>query len=243
MRRAQRILTVSNASREAVVACWPARRDEVRVALPGAGADIRRIDRATATRALAGIIGPDTPFVLTVGDASPHKNHANAVRAFAEAFGARPEYRMILVRRFSRRDADFRRLLQSPAVASRVVVLPHVPAATLNALYNAARIYLHPSLCEGFGHPVVEAMTAGTPVVTSNVGALAEVAGDAAVLVDPADPSAIAGALERLDRDAAERERLAAAGLARAARFTWAACAKTVLATYRGLVVPQTEPM
>jgi glycosyltransferase involved in cell wall biosynthesis len=157
------------------------------------------------------------------------------VQAFAEAFADRPEYRMILVRRFSRRDAEFSRLLRTPGLAGRVIVLPHVPVAILNALYNAARIYLHPSLHEGYGIPVMEAMTVGTPVVTSMTGALAEVAGEAAVLVDPTDPGAIAAALDRLDRDPQEHGRLAAAGRARAARFTWPACAREVLAAYRDL--------
>jgi glycosyltransferase involved in cell wall biosynthesis len=240
MARADRILTVSDASREALAACWPGRRDAIRVT-PNAvdTAAVHPIDRAASVQALRGIIDPSTPFVLTVGDASPHKNHLNAVRAFAEAFADRPEYRMVLVRRFARRDAELRRLLQAPRVAGRVIVLSHVPVSTLNALYNAARIYLHPSLHEGFGLPVLEAMTTGTPVVTSNTGALAEVAGEAAILVDPRDPVAIAAALDRLDRDPCERERLAAAGRVRATRFTWSATARATLAVYRELAAGQ----
>ena len=236
MSRADRILTVSNTTRAALVDQWPWREPAIRVT--GNGVDtttFHSLDRECAFRALRGIIEPGTPFVLTVGDASPHKNHANAVRAFSEAFGDRPAYRMVLVRRFGRRDVAFRRLLRTPGVAGRVIVLPHVRAETLNALYNAARIYLHPSHYEGFGIPVLEAMTVGTPVVTSKSGALAEVADGAAVLVDPADPTAIASALDRLDRDEAERERLTRAGTARAAEFTWSACARVTLAVYREL--------
>ncbi|MBE3071900.1 MAG: glycosyltransferase family 4 protein [Acidobacteria bacterium] len=242
MARADRVLTVSKASRDAITERWPGRRDAVSVAPNGVDTTtFHPIDPAACAEALRGIAEPGTPFVLTVGDASPHKNHLNAVRAFADAFADRPAYRMILVRRFSRRDVEFCRLLRSPGVAGRVIVLPHVPVPTLNALYNAARIYLHPSLYEGFGLPALEAMTVGTPVVTSNSGALAEVAGNAALQVNPADPGAIAAALDRLDRDLPERERLAAAGRARAAQFTWSGCARAVLATYRELAQPETR--
>jgi glycosyltransferase involved in cell wall biosynthesis len=241
MSRADLVLTQTNASRTDIAACWPARRDDIRVASPAADGSIHPIERAASAQAIRHIVDPGTPFVLTVGDASPHKNHAGAVRAFGEAFVDRPEYRMILVRRFSRRDPEFSRLIRTPGLLGRVIVLPHVPPTMLNALYNAARICLQPSLYEGYGMPVIEAMTVGTPVVTSMTGALAEVAGEAAALIDPTDPGAIATALDRLDRDSQERERLSAAGRARAARFTWQACAREVLAAYRELAQARTR--
>lgn len=234
MARADRILTGSNATRRAIAAESPDRAAAIRLTANGVDTGkFRAMDRGDAFLALRDLVTPGAPFVLTVGDASPHKNHVNAVRAFAEAFRDHPEWRMILVRRFGRRDVAFSRLLGSPGVAGRVMVLPHVDAARLNALYHAARIYLHPSVYEGFGIPILEAMHVGTPVVTSNTGALAEVAGDAALLVDPGDVSAIAAALERVNRDAGERARLIAAGRARAAAFTWEACARATLAVYR----------
>jgi glycosyltransferase involved in cell wall biosynthesis len=235
MSAADRVVTPSHATKEAIRGEWPNRVGDVRVAYPAADAAIHPIDRAACAEALRGLVDPKRPFILTVGDASPHKNHVGAVRAFAEAFGDRSEYQMVIVRRFWRNDPELRRLVRDPRLAGRVALLPHVSVATLNALYNAARIYLHPSLYEGYGHPVVEAMTTGTPVVTSNRGALAEVAGEAAVLVDPEDHVAMAHALDRLDQDPTERERLADAGRARAAQFSWAHCAKVVLATYREL--------
>ena len=106
----------------------------------------------------------------------------------------------------------------------------------LNALYNAARIVLHPSYHEGFGLPLLEAMAVGTPIVTSNVSAMPEVAGAAALLVPPADPQAIAEALVTLDRDDAVRQRLVAEGYKRLADFSWHMCAQATLAVYRELV-------
>jgi len=237
MARADRILTVSETSRSAIAAQWPSRASSIRVAANGVDlTTYRRMDSDEAYQALGGVVAPGTRFVLTVGDASPHKNHVRAVAAFAEAFRDKPDYRMILVRRFGRIDTAFSRLLETPGLAGRVIVLPHVDPARLNALYNAAHIYLHPSTYEGFGIPILEAMAVGTPVVTSSTGALAEVAGDAALLVDPLDVGSIAAALDRLDRDPAERARLVAAGRERAAGFTWAACARATLAVYREAV-------
>jgi len=142
---------------------------------------------------------------------------------------------MVLVRRFLRRDPEMRALLASPLARERVITLPHVTDEVLNALYHAARVYLHPSYYEGFGIPMLEAMAAGAPVVTSTTSCLPEVAGDAALLVDPADPEAIATALRQADGDQALRARLVEAGRRRVAHYSWERCARATLAAYREL--------
>jgi glycosyltransferase involved in cell wall biosynthesis len=231
------LLTVSEASRRAILSRAP--DCGVRLRVTPNGVDRRRLrtlPRGEAFEGLRDLVPPGARIVLTVGDASPHKNHANAVRAFLSAFRDRPDYRMILVRRFSRWDPEFTRLLRVPDAAGRVLLLPHVPDATLGALYHAARIYLHPSRYEGFGIPLLEAMAAGVPVVTSNTSSLPEVAGDAALLTDPDDVEGMASALLRLDRDEALRERLTAAGRRRLDVYTWEACARATLAAYRDLL-------
>jgi glycosyltransferase involved in cell wall biosynthesis len=112
------------------------------------------------------------------------------------------------------------RIEQSPA-RDRIAVLGYVPAADLAAWYARASIFAFPSFDEGFGMPVLEAMAAGTPVLTSNCSALPEVAGDAALLVDPHEPDALSGALRNLAGDEGLRGELAARGLSWAGRFTW----------------------
>ena len=99
--------------------------------------------------------------------------------------------------------------------------LGFVPDDTLAVLYRLADVFVFPSLYEGFGLPPLEAMASGTPVVTSNVSSLPEVAGDAALLVDPRDPEAIAGAIKMVLTDCTLREELRRRGLARARSFSW----------------------
>lgn len=234
---AARVLTVSEATRRAIVEHSPWFASKLRVTPNGIDREkLRPMTREEVARELAPHLGAETPFVLTIGDASPHKNHRNAVRGFMRAFGSRPEWRMVLVRRFLRVDPEMRALLHEKAVRARVITLPHVPDRTLNALYRAARIYLQPSYYEGFGIPILEAMEAGVPVVTSTTSCLPEVAGDAALYADPADPDAIAAALRRLADDPALVDELRARGRRRLDHFTWEACAAKTLAAYREAV-------
>jgi glycosyltransferase involved in cell wall biosynthesis len=116
---------------------------------------------------------------------------------------------------------------------ARVVRLPWLPAPELASLVRSARALVFPSLAEGFGLPVLEAMTLGAPVVTSNRGALAEVAGDAALLVDPEDVEALAQAILRISHDDALRARLSQAGLSRAGAFSEQRYAERLARIYR----------
>ena len=121
----------------------------------------------------------------------------------------------------------------SLGLAGRVDLRGHVAKDELAALYRGALCLVFPSRYEGFGLPIVEAMASGTPVVTTAAGATTEVAGDAAVIVEPGDPCALAGGIERA---LADRDRLVAAGLERARLYSWAETARRTLAVYRELL-------
>ena len=163
----------------------------------------------------------------------PHKNHERLLEGLARA--ADRSIALVLC------GADYGRLgaLQETArrlgVADRLRHLGFVPAPALPAILRRAAGMVFPSLFEGFGTPPLEAMACGCPVATSTAGSLAEVVGDAALTFDPRDPDAIAGAIDRLAGDDALRERLRSAGVERAARFTWDACAQRHHAAYRSV--------
>jgi alpha-1,3-rhamnosyl/mannosyltransferase len=125
------------------------------------------------------------------------------------------------------------RSTRSPLLRARIRFLGFVPDAALPGLYRGASMLVFPSRGEGFGLPPLEAMACGTPVVAGRAGSIPEVVGDAALLVDPGDPDAIAAAMRRIDGDDGLRARLVADGLARAAALRWPSCAEATLAVYR----------
>lgn len=234
MNIAYRIIAISKATRNAIVEHAPRHESKIRVVYHGV--DRTRtfpLTKDSAERLLEPWIDPAHPFVLTVGQASPYKNHMGAVSGFLQAFRDRPDYRMVLVRRPAGRDRALDRLLRTPQARAQVITLQSVSPDVLNALYNRARIVLHPSYYEGFGLPLVEAMAAGAPVVTSSVSSMPEVVGPAGLLVSPTNVDAIAEALRSLDWNESLRGRMVAAGHEQLARFDWSNSARATLEVYR----------
>jgi glycosyltransferase involved in cell wall biosynthesis len=181
--------------------------------------------------ALADVLD-DRPFFLFVGSLLPRKNLARVLDAFAALRASHaPDAQIVVVgvkRVFGADGGETRR-----ADLAGVRFAGYVDDATLGALYRRAICLVSPSLYEGFGLPIVEAMALGAPVITSNVTALPEVAGDAAVLVDPYDTDAIEQAMRRLLQDDGLRADLRARGFQRARAFTWERAADGVLAVLR----------
>jgi glycosyltransferase involved in cell wall biosynthesis len=163
-----------------------------------------------------------------------HKNHKAALKAL-EILRDRHGSDWMLVCSGGKREAqpEIERLIESRGLAGNVVFLGYCPREVMPALYAGARCLVFPSLFEGFGLPVVEAMASGCPVVSSNVTSLPEVAGDAALLIDPNDPEAIAEAVWRLTGDAGLRASLVERGLERAALFSWRKHALEILRVLR----------
>ena len=165
---------------------------------------------------------PGTPFLLAVGSRNPTKNLARVAQAFAQVSATRPQLHLVLVG--EARATVFRSdgPNGSSALLPRVHRLGRVDDGQLLALYRHARALIFPSLTEGFGLPPLEAMHAGCPVVASHHGALAEVCGDAALVVDPLSVDDIASAMQRVLDDGPLTARLQAAGRAQASRWRWA---------------------
>ena len=181
---------------------------------------------------------PREPVILSVGAVQHRKNTTRLVEAFETV---PPPWRLILAGSASGYGADaiIQRIERSPS-RSRILVTGYVSTADLGAWYSRASVFAFPSLDEGFGMPVLEAMSFGVPVLASNRSALPEVCGDAALIVEAEDTSAIAGGLARLTEEEPLRAELAARGAARAREFTWQKAVDRTWSVYRELLASKT---
>jgi glycosyltransferase involved in cell wall biosynthesis len=225
VRRARLVLTPSAATRDDVVRLLRVDPGRVRV-IPHAAP--RGFDSRQAATEPAG-----PPYFLFVGNLEPRKNLARALRAFARVAPSLPEHRFVIAGAPGWKYEDVLREAARPDLAGRVELRGYVPEGELPGLYRNATAFVYPSLYEGFGMPVIEAMACGTPVLTSNVAALPELAAGAAVLVDPLDEAALAEAMHALGTDDALRRRLREAGPARAAQYSWDRTCHLTLEAYR----------
>ena len=174
------------------------------------------------------------PYVLAVGGVSPRKNTRRLIEAFGrwrDRGGHRSAYRLLITG--TSLDHDF---VGGAALPAGVSLLGYVDKAELPGLYAGAAAFLYPGIYEGFGLPIIEAMACGAPVVTSNTGSAPEVAGGAAVIVDPFDVASMADGIERATTPV-EAERLRGLGHERAASFRWEAAARATIEVYRTVAV------
>lgn len=236
-RRAATIVTVSHYSRRDIVKYLNVDESKVRVvgeAPNNACRIINNPDRLAAVRARYGL---SLPFILALGAMDPRKNTARIMEAYAH-FRKRGTggYQLALVGLPSVSQNHFRQLSQTLGIADEVVLTGFVPEEDLVALYNAAEVLLYPSLYEGFGLPVLEAMACGTPVITSPNGSLPEVAGDAALMVNPLSVEEIANGLLCLAGAPALRQNLIAKGHAQTQKFSWRQAAMQTLDVYQSVL-------
>ncbi len=175
---------------------------------------------------------PERPWLLMVGTLEPRKNHAAALRALRRLRDEGFPHRLLVVGGRGWLFAPIMALVDQLGLRDDVHFAGYVPGADLPALYTGADCVLLPSLYEGFGFPVLEAMACGAPVVCSNVSSLPEVAGGAALLVPPTDDEALAAAVRLLLTQPALRAQMVADGMANAARFSWPRCARETAALY-----------
>jgi glycosyltransferase involved in cell wall biosynthesis len=208
VRQAEHILTVSTFSKQEIVN-WSG-TDPDRITVVGNGVDERfSPDGPVPERA--------SPYLLYVGNTRPHKNVEAAIRGYAQS-GIANEVRFVLS---GRPEADLRAVIRECGVEDRVDFAHFIPEDDLPAYYRGATALVHPSLHEGFGLPVLEALASGTPVVASNATAIPEVAGEAALLFDPTDLYDIAASIRTIVLDETVQEQLRTRGLERARMFSW----------------------
>lgn len=164
-------------------------------------------------------VGPE--FILFVGTVEPRKNLMTLVRAFERIVKTHARVQLVIAGQEGWLSSELMTYLDASEIRDRVVFTGHLSDDDLRALYSSCRVFVYPSLYEGFGLPLLEAMVCGAPVVTSNVGSIVETVGDAARLVSPTDADELAHAFTTLLDDAREREHLSALGIAHAKKFSW----------------------
>lgn len=235
VRWASAVVTVSQAAREEVVRALPVRPERLHVIHEAPDPIFRpmRPDRGVGALARVGL-QPHQPFLLYVGGISPHKNLGVMVDAFGEVARGRPDLRLVIVGDLS--DDPFlssaeslRCQVESNRAGAQITFTGYLPDADVVALYGAAAATVLPSLGEGFGLTAAESAACGTPVVASDIPALRELLGDAALYASPHDAHAFAEACCLLLDEPDRRRSLADAGIARAARWSWRASAETVI--------------
>jgi glycosyltransferase involved in cell wall biosynthesis len=179
-------------------------------------------------------------FVLYAGNIKPHKNIERTIEAFhlLRRSGEFDEVKLVIIGDEIAKYAALRHAVHRHKLHKYVRFFGFVPDRTLAILYRLAGVFVFPSLYEGFGLPPLEAMASGTPVITSNVSSLPEVVGDAALLVDPLQPEAIADAMRRVLTDDELRRDLKARGLIRAKQFSWERSIRRVREIYGEVLEP-----
>lgn len=225
------VLTFSKFTQGQILQLFPDLGErKVRVIPHGVDEAFQRPAPPSTVQAMRMRWGLDRPYFLHVGTLEPRKNLLRLVHAFLLFKQARKTaHQLVLAGPAGWVGEEFMGFIQSPALAKSVRWIDYVPEGDLPALYTGADAFLFPSLMEGFGLPVLEAMGCGVPVVCSHAGSLPEVAGDAAYQADPTDIGQWAEVMGRLAKDAALTEELRSRGLRQAARFQWENTARLTL--------------
>ena len=187
---------------------------------------------ASATGAVLAKYEVESPYILYVGSIVPRKNLVRLLEAYSELLRWSGKWRLLIAGARKWRSSPVYETVERLSLADSVQFVGYVEEADLPALYSGADLFVFPSLYEGFGLPVLEAMACGTPVVTSNVSSLPEVAGDAAILVDPYRVGQIAEAMQRVLADGTLAGELRAKGMERAEQFSWERTARETIAVY-----------
>jgi glycosyltransferase involved in cell wall biosynthesis len=231
--RSARVLTVSEASKHDILRFFAIPEAKIEVIYNGIDESFGSPPPGDEVSRVRERYQLNHEFILYAGNIKPHKNLERLIEAFHQlrTEGFHHLTLLIIGDEISRYPA-LRLAVHRHKLHKSVRFLGFVPDQTLAVLYRLASVFVFPSLYEGFGLPPLEAMASGTPVVTSNVSSLPEVTSDAALLIDPHDPAAIADGIRQVLTDRALRDRLVASGLQRVREYSWERSARRIRAVY-----------
>jgi glycosyltransferase involved in cell wall biosynthesis len=239
LRRARVILCVSNDTLTSTAEITGIDRSRMRVVPHGVDARFKQLARGAARAELGDKLGLPEDYFLYVGKIMARKNIVRTIEAYAKfiaSTGAKTQLVLAGKRLYDTADVD--ETIARLGLEGRIVELGYVPDALLPALYAGSKAFVYATLWEGFGLPILEAMASGAPVITSNVASAPEVAGDAALLVDPYQVDEIAAAMIRIHTDESLRDSLVSAGLKRCKAFTWDSTARLTIDAYAAATGP-----
>lgn len=234
MKRADRIITDMEITKQDMVRIYGIDPERIEVIPLAADLRYRPLDRDVCRKTVAKSFGIDGPFVLYVGTFQPRKNVEPLIRGYTRMREQNAlRHKLVLVGKPKHQYASVFEAIESSPFRDDIILTGFVEDDDLPVLYNAASVFVFPTLFEGFGLPVVEAMACGTPVITTDVSCLPEVSGGAALLVDPNDPGGFAAAMTSVLSDATVAQKMTERGLAHVAGYSWERTARETVAVYR----------
>src|SRR5574341_684895 len=230
VRRARRVIAISESGRREISELLKVAMERIDVALPGVSENFRPLPLADVKRFRAETGLPER-FILHLGTLEPRKNLGMLLRAYA-CLPQRDRVKLVLAGAKGWQTAEISSLIEGRGLAQDVILPGYISHETLPLWYNAADIFVYPSLYEGFGLPLLEAMACGAPVIASNTTSVPEAVGPAGVLLPPDEVGAWADAMSHLLGDRGLRAALAERGRERAKNFTWQNTARQTVAAY-----------
>jgi glycosyltransferase involved in cell wall biosynthesis len=232
LRRATGIFAVSENTKKDIIRYADCSPDKITVTYEAADSMYQPISDTSKLQMIRQKYNLPDSFIMYVGSLSPRKNISRLMEAFS-LIKTKIPHAIVLTGSKSWKDASVYRTMKQLNLDDRVRQLGYVEQEDMPALYNLASAYIYPSLYEGFGLPILEAMQCGCPVVASNATSIPEVAGDAAILVDPYNVDSLAGAIYKVLTDDMVRKRLIKAGFEQAKKFSWERCGQIILGKIR----------
>ena len=234
VKAAARVLTVTEFSKRSIMAAYGLEEEKIVVLPNGVSAEFRPMAREVTQRSVRSSRGLEAPFVLTVGDLQPRKNHLGLIRAFEQMIAAHPQLpqHLVVVGKETWHSPAVLAAARKSSVASRIHFTGFVSDEELRQLYGACELFVYPSFYEGFGLPILEAMASGRAVACSSTSGMPEVADSAALLFDPHSDMDVALAMRDLLLNPELRMRMERLGMQRAAMFSWDRTAARTLDLY-----------
>jgi len=233
IRKSNVVIAVSESVKKDIVNNFSVSPDKIKVIYEGVDEMFRPIDDIVETEREKKICGIKGDFILVVSGVTPRKNLIRLIRAFKLLRdGKKTNAQLVIVGEKAWWSEEIFREAESCGDEDDIIFCGYLPDKDLICLYNSAKVFVHPSLYEGFGLPILEAMACGCPVVASNVSSIPEICGGAALLVDPENVEGLADAVHRVMNDEFLRKSLIEKGIKRARKFSWKKTAEETLAVY-----------